>query len=772
MAGNDRVDEKASRRLNRTNKPMESFVTNKQCSFRRQARWGWTVLALLFCSAAVWGAASFDPMVSLRAAALGIGDVSSEIPGSRIVPNHGDANGSFTPTSRTMNIIVNVVIGLSFTGLILLLWQKNRRLWRMNIKIREGESLYRSIVEDQLEIICRFNKQFKITFINDAFCTILQRHRDELVGSTVLCLIPPNDHEFVNQVLSELTPENPVNHIEYLIQAPDGRSLWHDWTIRAVLGPNGSIKEYQATGRDITDLRKTHEILLRTKEEAEQANRAKSDFLARMSHELRTPLNSVIGFASLLIKDKEKKLSARDINFLNRILANGKHLLNLINQILDLSKIESGRMDIEENPVWLNRLVLEIFDQMEDQIRGKKIDLFCDIPDTIAPITTDESKLRQILINLIGNAVKFTEQGSVAARVRIDDLTNRPIQLDIIDTGIGVAPERLPMIFEPFKQGDSSTSRIYGGTGLGLTISKSLCHLLGFRLEAESRPGEGSCFRIVMDQFRSSPAPERIRESEELRPVGIARAAAIQCASLKGKTALIIDDEQDARILLQHMVEEFGCKTICASSGMEGLELASRYHPDIILMDVLMPEMNGWELLINLKSDPELSSIPVAIASIVASDLRGVSLGLVDLLDKPVNPEKLLEILLQNLRESRGNVFVFEGDKTKREQISALLESECFDVYSSPNLDDAKPMLATGAYDLLLVDVSSSGREGWLFVETVSRDSRCGSIPIIAISSETEQSQWKNDSISIAEWINQGNDFEENLKKALNKLVG
>ena len=231
---------------------------------------------------------------------------------------------------------------------------------------------------------------------------------------------------------------------------------------------------------------------------AEAASTAKSEFLANMSHELRTPLNSVIGFAAFLLKNKAGTLQPTDLTYLDRIQSNGKHLLGLIDQVLDLSKVEAGEMKLQIASTDLGRLVPETMDQLKGNVGDRPIILKAEIPDGLVAIDTDADKLRQVLINLLGNALKFTERGSVAVRVSADERTRRPTRIDVIDTGIGIPPERREGIFEAFQQAESAASRKYGGTGLGLTISRSLCRLLGFRLQFESEVGRGSTFSIVL----------------------------------------------------------------------------------------------------------------------------------------------------------------------------------------------------------------------------------------------------------------------------------
>jgi PAS domain S-box-containing protein len=231
---------------------------------------------------------------------------------------------------------------------------------------------------------------------------------------------------------------------------------------------------------------------------AESASTAKSQFLANMSHELRTPLNSVIGFSAFLLKNKSGALQGTDLTYLERIQANGKHLLGLIDQVLDLSKVEAGEMKLQLSPVEIGRLVLDTVDQLKGSVGDRPIALQADIPEGLAPLDTDADKLKQVLINLLGNGLKFTERGSVTIRVAADERTRRPVRIDVIDTGIGIPADRREVIFQAFQQAENSASRKYGGTGLGLSISRSLCRLMGFRIRVESEVGRGSTFSILL----------------------------------------------------------------------------------------------------------------------------------------------------------------------------------------------------------------------------------------------------------------------------------
>lgn len=252
--------------------------------------------------------------------------------------------------------------------------------------------------------------------------------------------------------------------------------------------------------RDLTaQLREKSDQLEESKNKAEAANLAKSQFLAIVSHELRTPLTAVIGFANVLMKDKNKKLDSHEILYLERIVENGKHLLRIINDILDLTKIETGHLALEIGPVPLEALVRQIFAEFEEQIREKDLSLRMECHDHTAKLETDQVKLKQVLLNLIGNGIKFTEKGSVTVRVQVNEATRVPSRIDVIDTGIGIPSDRLESVFDAFQQVDNTNARAYGGAGLGLTISRSLCGLMGYRLTLESKVGHGSTFSIHLN---------------------------------------------------------------------------------------------------------------------------------------------------------------------------------------------------------------------------------------------------------------------------------
>jgi signal transduction histidine kinase/CheY-like chemotaxis protein len=407
------------------------------------------------------------------------------------------------------------------------------------------------------------------------------------------------------------------------------------------------------------------------KQAAEDTSRSKSEFLSTMSHELRTPLNSVIGFANILLKNKAGNLAAQDLAYLRRIAANGEHLLELINDILDLSKIEAGRLELEIVPVDIGALVKATALGMEGQALAKGLEIVAEVPDDMVPIDADSTKLKQMLLNLISNALKFTKHGTVTVCVTADERTQRPVRIDVVDSGVGIPASRLDAIFEAFQQADSSISREFGGTGLGLAITRSMARLMGFDVQVASELGVGSTFRIHLDG-----GPGALRPATAHTP----RISVTQRRD--GRRVLVIDDDPDARLLLQQLLEDAGCEVEMAGSGAEGLRVARAQLPDLITLDLIMPRLNGYEVLETLRADPLLSSIPVVVVSIVATEQSGRALGAVALLDKPVRRDQLEATLRRYLAEPPADTHAQLNDLLDR----ALPVPELASLHFTPEL--------------------------------------------------------------------------------------
>jgi PAS domain S-box-containing protein len=482
-----------------------------------------------------------------------------------------------------------------------------------------------------------------VTFVNRRGSEMLGYAPGELVGRVM--------HEVTHHSRRDGTPypldQSPVHRAatqgiacevdDEVMWRKDGIPLEVEYSASPVR-EQGHVSGAVVNVRDITARKRAALELVVARDAAEAANRAKSDFLARMSHELRTPLNSIIGFANVLLKNKAGSFPANDLSYLTRIAANGRHLLALINDILDLSKIEAGHMTLDVAPVALDTLVRETVEEIEGQARDRGVALRAELPAQVLPFETDLARMKQVLINLIGNAIKFTEDGEVVVRLETD-AAGRPTRLEVRDTGIGIPQDRLDAIFNVFEQAESMIRRRFGGTGLGLAISRSLCDLMGHRLEVASVEGKGTTMLI---RLREGASRSRMRTPSAM-PAEVRGGG----GPLTGPQhiALVVDDDVDARVLLGGLLDEAGCRAVSAATGVEALRLARELRPAIIFLDLLLPRISGYDVLRILQSDEALRGTPVVIVSAVGTESRNALAGAAAILDKPVDRDALHAVL-------------------------------------------------------------------------------------------------------------------------------
>lgn len=494
--------------------------------------------------------------------------------------------------------------------------------------------------------------------------------------------------------------------------------------------------------------------LRRSRDEAEGATRAKSQFLATMSHELRTPLNSVIGFARLLGRNRAGNLTAQDLQFLDRIEQNGIHLLSLINDVLDLSKIEAGKVEIHPTSTDLAGLVRETISQVSGAARSPAVELRVEVPETTDLVQVDPARLKQVLINLVANALKFTERGHVTVRVVNSAGTNRPRLLEVEDTGIGIPEDRQAAIFDAFQQADNTTERKYGGTGLGLTISRSLIEMMGATLSLTSAPGTGSTFTITFG--------ERGAAAELPRP-----AATTTPPDGASPAILVIDDDADARLLLQRYLEDAGYQVVAAGSGRDGVTLARQYRPSAITLDLMMPEMSGWDVLRALKDDPTVADIPVVVVSVVAAEQEGRVLGILDLLPKPVDRERLVATVGRLLNRGGRSVLIVEGDPHQRRLLAHAMGREGYDVEIAEDGLDGFRRLERRVPDLILLDLAVPVMDGTTFLATLRNNPRHAHIPVVVVAqdlSADEVARLEQHAVGV---VRRGADLERELAGVL-----
>ncbi|MCP3939953.1 MAG: response regulator [Desulfobacteraceae bacterium] len=452
-----------------------------------------------------------------------------------------------------------------------------------------------------------------------------------------------------------------------------------------------------------------------------EVNRLKSEFLSNMSHELRTPLNSIMALSSVLKMNSAQKLTTEEVQYLDVIKRNGKRLLDLINDILDLSKIEAGHMEITLSFFSIKTTIEDLMDSLRLLAREKNLTLRMEFAPDLPKIQSDEKRVHQILLNLISNAVKFTDKGEIAV---LADFNDDKICLRIIDTGIGIARKDLPLIFEEFKQVDGSTSRSYEGTGLGLAIAYKATINLGGELSVESKIGGGTTFTLHLPvTWQGQPQP--IKPSDTTQPPEMIE---------NRKTILVVDDEPESVDIICDLLCLEGYNTLKATSGTQALALAKTHQPFAVTLDLSMPEMDGLETLQRLKKHPETSDIPVIIVS-VSDDKTGLALGAVGHVTKPV----ISDVLIKEIKKTCVQAFsimVADDNEFDRKHIIQIITQEKMEAIPVENGKQCIKMIKKKMPDVLVLDLMMPELDGFGVLKTLRSDTLTMSLPVIMVTAK------------------------------------
>ena len=519
---------------------------------------------------------------------------------------------------------------------------------------------------------------------------------------------------------------------------------------------NGMLSQMQ---RHEKVLREVNEQLAASQQRALAATEAKSQFLANMSHELRTPLNAIIGYSEMVQEELEDVGQIQFIPDLQKIHAAAKHQLSLINDILDLSKIEAGKMTLFLETFDIVRMVQDVVTTIQPLVAKNNNRLVLDCPETLGTIRADQTKVRQVLFNLLSNATKFTEKGLIRLEVKRSGETqpsgngddhgpspaspppatdgspapnHRPcVTFTVRDTGIGMTHEQLGRLFHAFTQAENSTTRKYGGTGLGLAISKKFCQMMDGDLAAVSELGKGSTFTARLPvEVRESSQPSRAAGST-------APATPSSPASPPRSDILVIDDEPAARDLVQRALTKEGYHVTTAASGLEGIALARRLQPDAITLDVMMSGMDGWAVLTALKADPLTAEIPVVMVTVVDEKNLGFALGASDYLIKPIEWDRLIAVLEKNRRHRPGSqVLVIEDDSDTREMLRRAAEKLGWDVIEAENGRVGLERVAAQVPGIILLDLLMPEMDRFTFMEELRRRPDCRRVPVIVVTAK------------------------------------
>jgi len=486
----------------------------------------------------------------------------------------------------------------------------------------------------------------------------------------------------------------------------------------------------------VFERKRAAEELRRARKAAEDANKAKSAFLANMSHELRTPMNAILGYSEMLMEEAEDLDQEGFIPDLRKIHGAGKHLLSLINDVLDLSKIEAGKMELYLETFEVETLLEDVVATIESLVRKNDNTLKIDRDGELGSMHADLTKVRQTLFNLISNSAKFTNAGTItlsAKRERTDE--GDWICFGVADTGIGIPPDKIAKLFEEFTQADASTTRQFGGTGLGLAISRRFCRMMGGDVTVESTVGAGSTFTI---RLPAEVKPVESPKAEAEEPASARAEPARPLAKVeRGRSVLVIDDDPGARDLMERSLTKEGFTVVTAAGGEEGLEAARQIRPAAITLDVMMPGKDGWAVLKELKTDPALRDIPVIMVTMIDDKTMGYTLGAAEYLTKPVDRDELCQILRKYRCEHPPcRVLVVEDDMQIRELMRRTLEKEGWQVTEAQHGREALERVKEHVPELILLDLMMPVMDGFQFMVELRQDESWRQIPVVVLTAK------------------------------------
>lgn len=593
-----------------------------------------------------------------------------------------------------------------------------------NLELRREFESFNLIYNLIPVLIVQKSEKLRYENVNENFLNFVGKKRFEVIGSSDFEIFS----EVTAQELAKLdletiekgTPSTIIQELKF-----NNKNYYFIFHRIVFTDPQNNFKHLLSVAVDITEI-------FEAKIRSEIASKTKSEFLANMSHELRTPLNSIIGFTELLLQDK---LTSEQREILSDIRQSSYSLLELINDILDLNKIEAGKIELNPVPADINNILNEIKNLFKERFESKnllfEIEISKNVPESVI---VDPLRIKQILINLVGNAYKFTEKGKVkiiVTNLNVSKEVGEEIQLkfSVEDTGIGIPKDKLDLIFEAFTQAEKDTSQKFGGTGLGLTISKKFVELMGGKIFVESEVGKGSTFSFIIPVVVSEVVEKLEVETDKF-------------TAFKDKSALlvlVIEDDLETAKLFEKYLHSKDYKLLISQTAKDGLINAKKYHPDLILLDILLPDKSGWELLRELKTDVVTKSIPVIICSIQKDINRAFSLGAIDILEKPINVNKLQQVI-QNLKisfDKTDRIVVVDDDVNILKRIDQILTShnyncECYNdpVIALSKLQDKKPPA------LLILDLMMPKMDGFQFLTEIRKNKKFSSVPVVILTSK------------------------------------
>ncbi len=609
-------------------------------------------------------------------------------------------------------------------------------------RIRHSAQRFQTVLDASADVIWVASARGELQPPQPSWQAYTGQTEDDYVDGGGINAVHPDDREAVANLWQAALEDRSAFHAEFRIRRHDGEWRFSEVRAAPVLEPDGSVREWVGVNSDITERKAIEQALAAGRDAAEAANLAKSQFIANMSHELRTPLSAVIGYSEMLAEEIGDLGHMHLMADVGKIEASARHLLSLINDVLDLAKIEAGRMTLTSEWFDLGSVLDDVMATSGPLVKKRSNRMVLDVPDNIGRLRSDEVKLRQCLLNLIGNAAKFTENGTITLRIRREEgvasetaeaeFPGPDLVFEVEDTGIGMSADQVGRLFQRFSQADESTTREFGGSGLGLAITRALARQLGGDIEVESLSGKGSVFRLRIaqnldaDRGRGAGAV-----TEALQPLVTSSEGA-------GKRVLVVDDDPSARELLTRYLQREGFNVTCAADGRAGLSLASALRPEVVLLDVEMPRMDGWSVLHAMRSDPDLATTPVIMISVVNEEGLGYALGATDYLVKPVEWSRLKLLMERFLpRKDTGTVMVIDDDPDVRERLRFMLSREGWSVAEAGNGRQALDQLAErGTPGVILLDLMMPVVDGFDFLRKLRQKPEGGTVPVIVLTAK------------------------------------
>ncbi|GEM_PF-891416 len=652
--------------------------------------------------------------------------INHSIAGLTLVANqvaHGNFDGAVTYKSDDeIGDLVN-----TFNGMIQDLKSQREQL--------VGKDYLDSIIHSMNDMLLVIDPGGDVKTVNRATCELLDTKESELIGRKIRELLKTEKGDSL--LLADDSVETVIaENIEVYFENKSGGRIPVSFSGSKLKDSSGATIGIVCVGQDITERKRSEYDLHEAKLAAESANKYKSQFLANMSHELRTPLNAIIGYSEMLqeeCSDAGQKSYASD---LDKIHGAGRHLLGLINDILDLSKVEAGKMELYAEDFEISRLVQDVSSTVTPLVEKRSNRLKIQCPPELGLMHADQTKVRQVLYNLISNASKFTDHGTITLDVSeatdlglpSDGAPTAGILFRVVDTGIGMTEEQMSRLFEEFSQADASTTKHYGGTGLGLAISRKFCQMMGGNLTARSTFGVGSTFEARLP---------RSLEMDVDADTATGQKEPVPVPDHSSPTILVVDDDPNVRDLMKRSLTKEGYHVELEGDSRHAVARARELKPTMITLDVMMPGMDGWTVLSQLKNDPELADIPVVMLTIVDDRNLGFSLGAIDYVTKPIDWPRLKSILAKFKSAAHDeSIMIVEDEEGIRELFRRNLEGAGWNIVEADNGKTALDQLEKNTPSLILLDLMMPEMDGFEFMEHLRSQKRWESIPVVVITAK------------------------------------